>query len=302
MAAEGAREKAVQASEIPGAGGDYAARVHPEVRVKAREAVAAGEVGSENRDRVKRSRRGTGHDDDIALEKTIGFVGRKVIGKLVRGTGGRAPEDTFARGPERRVVVVHQLAQTVEREEPAESESQEKKIVVGPRSEGERKPEEVLRSERELARGRCTALPEAPLQSFSDRGETARLADGGERRGKLAADAREIGSNRARLDMIGHVNDEVAKRDLGRVIREPVKVAESQVGLEVRAVDRASRAVKSEAESASTFERETLERPRQARGLTRAGRVCQHPPDDPSVGCGGGRCPGCSGGGWNEKS
>jgi hypothetical protein len=56
VAAEGSREEASQASEVPCAGGDSAERVEPQEWVEACETIAASEIGCKDRDRIKGSR------------------------------------------------------------------------------------------------------------------------------------------------------------------------------------------------------------------------------------------------------
>jgi hypothetical protein len=79
VTAEGSREEAVQASKVPRAGGDSAERVEPQVRVKACETIAASKIGCKDRDRIKGSRRGARHKNDVPFENAIGFMRREVI-------------------------------------------------------------------------------------------------------------------------------------------------------------------------------------------------------------------------------
>ena len=85
VATERRREETMEPSEVPRAGGYRPLGVKPEVRVEAREAVTAGEVGGEGRDGIKWSGSHARNDNDIPVEEPITFMAREVIRQEVPG-------------------------------------------------------------------------------------------------------------------------------------------------------------------------------------------------------------------------
>ena len=98
----------------------------------------------------------------------------------------------------------------VESEKTATGKSEEQEVVVRRRGVGKRKLSEVLNREGEFVGGGCAKLAEAALQSLNDNRAPAGEPNVREDMFELAANAREVSGNRTRLDVMGHVYNEIA--------------------------------------------------------------------------------------------
>jgi hypothetical protein len=56
-----------------------------------------------------------------------------------------------------------------------------------------------------------------PLQRFGDRGEATNHADSGKGRHELATDTGQVRCDQVQLDMVQHVDNEVAEHDLSGI-------------------------------------------------------------------------------------
>jgi hypothetical protein len=97
--------------------------------------IATAQIRAKNGKGVEGSGGHARDDNDVALEKAVGLVGRMVVRKNMSQAGDRGAQDAFASRAKRRIVVVNELAQAVEGEETTDGQRKEEKIVVRRRGE-----------------------------------------------------------------------------------------------------------------------------------------------------------------------
>jgi hypothetical protein len=131
----------------------------------------------------------------------------------------------------------------VEHKKTAASKCKEEEVIMRRGGVGKRKACQMLNGEWEFPGGGRAELAEAALECLSDDGPFASCPDVGEEMLQLAANAGEIGGNRAGLDMMGHVDDEIAQGFLCGLIREVVELTKGEVRLEVGMVSRSCRTI-----------------------------------------------------------
>ena len=162
-----------------------------------RGSVPASEILCEDCDGVNGGR---GEHDQVSLKKAVSFMRRERIAEIVRRKGGGVTQDVLPRRMPSRIVVVDQLAKSMESKEPAASEGKEEEVIMRRGRVGKGKARQMLNREAEFARGGSAKLAEAALQRLSDNRALASGPDVREQMFQLAANAREI-SGMARFSL-----------------------------------------------------------------------------------------------------
>lgn len=170
--------------------------------------VARGEVVREERHRrnvpeLSQPRR----DDNVrAAKKAVRLVSGQCVANAIRADGDRGPRHPFAGGTKLGTIWIAKLTQAMQAEETSDQLAAKEPVVVRSRRIAGKEQVNVLQGERVFPPHGGTVQTLATSKRAGDEAVSTRGVHIGEVILKLVANAREVGLDGRRLDVVGHIH------------------------------------------------------------------------------------------------